>query len=98
MTHIGYSSLEFYIILQYFIILDKNNSIKRSHSNWERQSGRGVSWQNTPETCTGTNKGSFFSYKQVMVIMNDLELPMLSYYMIYYKSSEKLCSEHRMKL
>ncbi len=37
-------------------------------------------------------------YVGEMVIMNDLEWAMLSYYVFYYKSSEKSCIEQRMKL
>ncbi len=43
------------------------------------------SQENAPEGCTETCKSSLFPYKQVMgemVIMNDLEWPMLSYYVI----------------
>ncbi len=55
------------------------------------------SHENTPEG----HIGHFFCItKQVweMVIMNDLEQPMLSYCMIYFESSEKSCSEQRRKL
>ncbi len=51
------------------------------------------SLENTPEGRTETHKSSFFTYKQVfgeMVIMNDLEWPMLSYYVIYYETFKKV--------
>ncbi len=50
--------------------------------------GEVFSHENTPEGCTETNKNSFFPYKQVsgeMVIINDLEWQMLSYYVNYYE-------------
>ncbi len=48
--------------------------------------------ENTPEGHTGTHKSSVFPYKQVgeRVIMNDLEWPMLSYYVIYYEKFRKI--------
>ncbi len=51
-------------------------------------------YENTPEGCTETYKSSFLFHinQQVgeMVIMNDLEWPMLSYYVIYYEKFKKV--------
>ncbi len=47
--------------------------------------GRVISQENTPEGHTETHKSSFFhinKYVRKMVIMNDLEWLMLSYYVI----------------
>ncbi len=54
--------------------------------------GEDVFGENTPEGHKGTHKCSFFTYKQVekMVIMNYLEWPMLSYYVIYYEKFRKI--------
>ncbi len=54
-----------------------------------------ISQENTPEGRTGTHKSSNFSYKQVgeMVIMKDLEWPMLSYYVIYYEKFWKVMQQ-----
>ncbi len=51
--------------------------------------------ENTPEGHTEAHKSSFFSYKQVgeMVIMNDLEWPMLSYYVIYYEKFKNVMQQ-----
>ncbi len=50
------------------------------------------SQENTSEGHTETHRSSFFPYKQVgeMVIMNDLEWPMLSYYVIQYEKFSKV--------
>ncbi len=49
------------------------------------------SHENPPEGHTETHKSLLFPYKQVgeIVIMNDLEWPMLSYYVIYYEKFKK---------
>ncbi len=55
------------------------------HVIWMGNLGGVFSQENTPEGCTETHKISFFPYKQINgrnVIMNDLEWPMLSYYVI----------------
>ncbi len=55
------------------------------------------SCENTPEGRKETHKISFFPYKQVgeMVIMNDLEWSMLSYYVIYYEKFKKSHAANR---
>ncbi len=60
-----------------------------------------VSCENTLECRTETYKSTFIPYKQVsggnvMVITNDIECPILSYYVIYYEKFQKMsCSEQR---
>ncbi len=49
--------------------------------------------ENTPEELTSTHKSSFFSYKQVSGRNgdhDDLEWPMLSYYVIYCEKFRKV--------
>ncbi len=55
--------------------------------------GGGVSRENTPEGHTGAHKSSFSQCKQVNVrnkIINDLQQPMLSYYVIYFEKFRKV--------
>ncbi len=57
--------------------------------------GRVLFCENTPEGHTEAHKSSFFLYKQVgeMVIMNYLEWPMFSYYVIYYEKFRKVMKQ-----
>ncbi len=66
-THTGILVCHSIPFLPYFIILDKNNSVKRSHPKWEQQSEVIFSRENTPEGRTWTHKSSFLQYKQVNV-------------------------------
>ncbi len=82
--------------LPYFIILDKNNSVKLFHPKWvsslETVDLGGVFLAKILQKGTqGPTKVHFLCInKWEMVIMNDLEQPMLSYYVIYFEKFRKI--------
>ncbi len=56
--------------------------------------------ENTPERAHGPHKSLLSLYKQAgeFMVMNDLEQPMLSYYVIHLEKFRKSCNEQRRKL
>ncbi len=65
-------------------MLDKHNSVKRSHSKWEQPSEGSFSQENTPEGRIGTHNDWF-------------KMTNASYYMIYYKKIPKIIQRTEME-
>ncbi len=64
------------LFLPHFKLLDKNNSVNRSHLKWEWRSDRSFISRKYSKGRTGTHKTSFFHINMEvgeMMIMNDLE-------------------------